>query len=457
MSDDTLLEIENLYINFYTKAGVVKAIDGVALSINKGETFGLVGESGCGKSVTANSIMGLVQSPPGKIESGIIRFSTPKEIIRRAKTKGLRKKDAYIKEAASKDKIDILKLNKKDIRLIRGRAISMIFQEPMSALNPVFTAGDQISEIILLHEKREMAEAVLKRMEDGKEPKKFVRASKKKDDKGMLRCSGCNSAVSKEQKTCTQCGASFVRNPEPRIRFGHGFYKRIYTKMAADPDDRMLNLMAKIPVVRRYRHPMIREANEKALRMLRLVRIPDPQNVMKSFPHELSGGMQQRVMIAIALSCRPQLLIADEPTTALDVTIQAQILKLIQELQEEMGTSVLMITHNLGIVAEVCDRVGVMYAGCMVERADTKSVFKEPLHPYTQGLMNSIPKVDLQLTRLETIEGNVPNLIKPPSGCRFHTRCPYAMEHCKEVKPELIEIKPGHSVACHLYGGVSNG
>ena len=210
-------------------------------------------------------------------------------------------------------------------------------------------------------------------------------------------------------------------------------------------------------ILRRYRRLMIIEANDRAMRMLRLVRIPDPKNVMKSFPHELSGGMQQRVMIAIALSCRPQLLIADEPTTALDVTIQAQILKLIQELQDEMDTSVLMITHNLGIVAEVCDRVGVMYAGCLVERASTDSIFKEPLHPYTQGLMNAIPKLDLELSRLETIEGNVPNLINPPSGCRFHTRCPYVMEHCKKEKPQLIDIAPGHSVACHLYGGVGNG
>jgi peptide/nickel transport system ATP-binding protein len=335
----------------------------------------------------------------------------------------------------------------------------MIFQEPMSALNPVFTAGDQISEIILLHERRELAEAVLKKLDESRKPnKKYRKATRKLGNKGEFRCSNCNGIVLEDQDVCPQCDSSFVRNPGgKRLRLGHGFYKRVYTKMAANPDDRTLAVLAKIPLIRRYRQPMIREANEKALRMLRLVRIPDPKNVMKSFPHELSGGMQQRVMIAIALSCRPQLLIADEPTTALDVTIQAQILKLIQELQEEMGTSVLMITHNLGIVAEVCDRVGVMYAGCLVERANTESIFKEPLHPYTQGLMNSIPKVDLELTRLETIEGNVPNLIKPPSGCRFHTRCPYVMEHCKKEKPLLIEIIPGHSVACHLYGGVDNG
>lgn len=458
MSDEVILEIEDLYINFYTKAGVVKAIDGVNLTIIKGETFGLVGESGCGKSVTANSIMGLVQSPPGKIEGGVIRFETPKEIRARADEKKFGRKGNPDAETYRKDRIDILKLNKKDIRLIRGRAISMIFQEPMSALNPVFTAGDQIAEIILLHEKKELAEAVLKKIEESRKPrKKYKRAVKNVGQKGELRCSNCKGIVLEDQEICPQCESSFVRHPNGKRALFSGFYRNIYKKMAANPDDRTLALMAKIPLVRRYRRPMVREANAKALRMLRLVRIPDPKNVMKSFPHELSGGMQQRVMIAIALSCKPQLLIADEPTTALDVTIQAQILKLIQELQEEMGTSVLMITHNLGIVAEVCDRVGVMYAGCLVERADTKSVFKEPLHPYTQGLMNSIPKLDLELTRLETIEGNVPNLIKPPSGCRFHTRCPYAMEHCKLEKPPLIEIKPGHSVACHLYGGVNHG
>lgn len=457
MSEEVIIEIEDLYINFYTKSGVVKAIDGVNLSIIKGETFGLVGESGCGKSVTANSIMGLVQTPPGKIEKGAVKFTTPKEILDRVKA-NRRFGRSKVKIDPNSDKVDILKLSKRDIRLIRGRAISMIFQEPMSALNPVFTAGDQISEIILLHEKKELAEAVLKRIEESQRPKKkYKRATKKVGQKGESRCSNCNGIVLEDQDICPQCDSSFVRNPNGKRMMFAGLYKKIYTKMVANPEDRTLAIMAKIPLVRRYRRPMIREANEKALRMLRLVRIPDPKNVMKSFPHELSGGMQQRVMIAIALSCRPQLLIADEPTTALDVTIQAQILKLIQELQEEMGTSVLMITHNLGIVAEVCDRVGVMYAGCLVERADTKTIFKEPLHPYTQGLMNSIPKVDLEITRLETIEGNVPNLIKPPSGCRFHTRCPYAMEHCKVEKPQLIEIIPGHSVACHLYGGVNHG
>jgi oligopeptide/dipeptide ABC transporter ATP-binding protein len=193
------------------------------------------------------------------------------------------------------------------------------------------------------------------------------------------------------------------------------------------------------------------EATGRAIRMLRLVRIPDPGNIVRNYPHELSGGMQQRVMIAMALACKPKLLIADEPTTALDVTIQAQILKLMRELQEETGTSILMITHNLGVVAEICERVGVMYAGNIVEIGSTDDIFAQPMHPYTQGLMNSIPKLTENVTHLEVIKGSVPNLLYPPSGCRFHPRCPFAMQICSEVKPVLEEIVKDHRVACHLY------
>jgi len=329
----------------------------------------------------------------------------------------------------------------------------------MSALNPVLTIGDQISEIVLLHEKKELSTQILSDIQLEKQAavnmKKIERIP---TEKGGYACNGCGAAIQVEQSTCPNCGEniklrrSYLRNV--RLAYDSKFFKMIQE----NPDSLAIKVCDRIPLVGSYQKRMKQAALNTSIRMLRLVRIPDPQNIVKSFPFELSGGMQQRVMIAMALACKPKLLIADEPTTALDVTIQAQILKLMRELQDEMGTSLLLITHNLGIVAEMCDRIGIMYAGNIVEIAGKNSIFKEPLHPYTQGLMNSIPNVAVQLTRLETIQGNVPNLIKPPSGCRFHTRCPYVMEYCKLNKPENKEVRPGHLVACHLYnGGGSSG
>ncbi len=320
---ETLISIKGLKTNFYTYVGVVKALDGIDLDIYKNETLGLVGETGCGKSVTALSIIRLVQWPPGRIDEGSIIFEGK----------------------------DLLKLDQGDMRAIRGNKISMIFQEPMNSFNPVFTVGDQIAEVFILHQKM-------------------------------------------DKKT----------------------------------------------------------AFEKSIEMLALTGIPAPERVAKSFPHELSGGMLQRAMIAMALSCKPALLIADEPTTALDVTIEAQILELMKSLKEKTGSSILMITHDLGVVAELCDRVGVMYAGNIVELTDVKSIFKHPMHPYTVGLIGSIPKMaQKQGERLETIPGSVPNLIYPPPGCRFHPRCSKAMDICKQEKPKMSEIENGHFVACHLY------
>lgn len=502
--DSTMVEIEDLYVNFYTQAGVVKALDGVAFSIMKGETLGLVGETGCGKSVTANCVMRLIPIPPGKIEKGHIFFMRPtgsaeeiaetekklKEAISKAGAKtddtkvlSLQKElnelnqraelrnqiqtlssnpdDPKLTEAKKKlngmdSKYDLLARTPGYMQKIRGKYISMIFQEPMTALNPVFTAGDQIAEIILLHEKQELAESVIVKIdEELKAVKTYFRVKKKSNDKGEDTCSNCQAVVTKEAVICPQCGGSFDSRPFRRIRgMSLRSYRSLYSRLAKNPNDRTLRVMTKVPIVRRYQKMLNAEALERADRMLRLVRIPDPGNVVKSYPFELSGGMQQRVMIAMALACKPQLLIADEPTTALDVTIQAQILKLMRELQEETGTSILMITHNLGVVAEVCDRVGVMYAGTIAEIGPKMDIFKEPLHPYTQGLMNSIPKVNMDMTRLETIEGSVPNLTKPPTGCRFNPRCPYAMEKCKEIKPLMVEVRPGHFTACHLYTGV---
>lgn len=464
MSSETIIEIEDLYVNFYTKSGTVYALDGVNLKINRGEALGLVGESGCGKSVTANSILRLVPSPPGKIEKGYILYNMPPEVREKkeradAKLKGMdenapdavRMKEELKAELA---KYDIVQKPVEELRKVRGKAISMIFQEPMSSLNPVFSAGYQIAEAILLHERSELAASVLERI-DQKNDSKYV---KKVDNGGKdTRCSGCNAKVEHDAKYCPQCKGYFGAKGIPGANgLKLNTYRKLYKRMKANPDDRLLRFMSKVPLLRRYERPMVEEANERAVNMLRLVRVPDPVNVSRSYPYELSGGMQQRVMIAMALACKPKLLIADEPTTALDVTIQAQIIKLMRELQKDTGTTILMITHNLGIIAEICDRVGVMYAGNIVELSSKRELFKEPLHPYTLGLLAAIPRIDTDLPRLETIEGNVPNLAKPPSGCRFHPRCPYAMGICSRDKPVMREITPGHSVACHLYTEVGN-
>jgi peptide/nickel transport system ATP-binding protein len=505
---ENLLVVENLFTNFYTYQGVVKALDGIDFNIAKRETFGLVGETGCGKSVTANCVLRLIPSPPGRIEKGRIYFMPPsgtdheisnikvrisniraekgfkeddsriksleqelaeQEEIRRLKAEisGLVEiktdpKDPKLMELNSKlakilGKYDLLTKSAAYMRKIRGKYISMIFQEPMSALNPVFTAGNQISEVLLLHERKELAEATIRSMDNEiKAINSYKYVDRVKTDKGEFKCKSCGALMATgDENVCPQCGGSFAGDPLRSLRkVKLRYYRRFYKRMIVKPDAMSLRISSKVPFIRRYEKPIKREALERAERMLRLVRIPDPKNVVNSYPHELSGGMQQRVMIAMALACKPQLLIADEPTTALDVTVQAQILKLMKDLQEETGTSILLITHNLGVVAETCDRVGVMYAGVMAEVGPVKSIFKNPLHPYTQGLINSIPNLSQDLARLDTIEGNVPNLIKPPSGCRFNPRCFYAMEICKSIKPPTIEVRPEHFVSCHLYTGV---
>ncbi len=315
-----LLEVRGLRTYFHTEEGTAKAVDGVDFVVNKGETLGLVGESGCGKSVTSLSVMQLIPKPPGEIMEGQILL----------------------------DGDDLLKRSDEDMRWVRGNEVAMIFQEPMTALNPVFTVGDQIMEAVKLHR-----------------------------------------------------GAS---NEEARAR---------------------------------------------AIEMLELVGIPSAADRVDEYPHQLSGGMRQRVMIAIAMSCDPKLLIADEPTTALDVTIQAQILELIRDLQERRGMSVLLITHDLAVVAETTHQVAVMYAGKVVEHTTTERLFAAPKHPYTIGLFRSLPDLVGPGERLQTIPGIVPAPTKFPSGCRFRTRCPLATAHCADEEPALIEATPGHAVACH--------
>ena len=321
-SDSTgaaLLEVRDLRTYFYTDEGVARAVDGVSFTLGRGETLGLVGESGCGKSVSALSIMRLVADPPGKIESGRVLLGER----------------------------DLLQLGEKQMCRVRGDEVAMIFQEPMTSLNPVLTCGYQIAEAVILHQE--------------------------------------------------------VTRQEARLR---------------------------------------------AIDMLARVGIPAPEQRVDEYPHQMSGGMRQRVMIAMALSCHPDLLIADEPTTALDVTIQAQILELLEGLQEDLHMAILMITHDLGVIAETADHVAVMYAGEIVEYTATAELFARPRHPYTRGLMRSIPRLDASRQRLEIIEGMVPDARHFSSGCRFAPRCPLADDHCRAQEPQLAEIAAAHEVRC---------
>jgi len=326
---EPLLSVQGLKTYFFLERGVVKAVDGVDFEINKGEIFGVVGETGCGKSVTSLSILRLISSPPGKIVEGKVIFEGE----------------------------NLLEKSKEEMRKIRGNKISMIFQDPHTSLDPVFTVGYQIAESIELHQ---VIEQHLISAED-------------------------------------------------------------------------------VP--------------KKVIEMLKLVKIPDPEHRVVEYPHMFSGGMKQRTMIAMMLSCNPSLLIADEPTTAVDVTIQAQILDLMRELRQKLGMSILIITHNLGVIAEMCDRVAVMYAGNIVEQADIKTLFKSPKHPYTHALLEAVPKVGTKKGELASIPGMVPSLITPPPGCKFHPRCSHAMDICRKKFPQMVEIGKGQLARCFLYGG----
>jgi len=318
---EKLLEVKDLHVTFKTYGGTVKAVRGVDFSLNKGETLAIVGESGCGKSVTVNAVMRLIPSPPGKIAGGSILFKEQ----------------------------DLTKKSEKEMRAIRGVDISMIFQDPMTALNPTLTIGTQLME-------------------------------------GL----------------------------------------------------------------RQHRNISGEDAKKKAIEMMDLVGIPNPEERLKQYPHQFSGGMRQRIVIAIALICEPELLIADEPTTALDVTIQAQILELFERIQEATGVAIILITHDLGVVAKIADRIAVMYAGKIIETGTKRDIFYEGEHPYTQGLLKSVPRLDVAGEKLTPIDGTPPDLFSPPQGCPFTARCPFAMEVCDKVYPESAAISDSHSVDCWL-------
>jgi peptide/nickel transport system ATP-binding protein len=371
MSQETVLEIEDLVTRFYTYEGVVEALDGVNLNIKRGEILGLVGETGCGKSVTSLSVMILVP-PPGRIEAGKVFFNKQGK------------------------KQDILMQNEEFLRDLRGKDISMIFQEPRAYLNPVYNVEDQISEVLLVHRKDEFIKKAI-------------------------------DSLQKMGKTSR-------------------FELNIYGRMLEKPRSLSTRFLARLSSKR----ALEMELKKEVVRILRDVEIADPERVAKMYPHELSGGMAQRVVIAMALACNPTLLIADEPTTNLDVTVQAQILNLVKLLRKNFKSSILYITHDLGVVAETCDRVAVMYAGNVVETAEVYEIFKDPLHPYTRALLESIPRPEKEF---KSISGTVPSLINPPKGCRFNDRCPFAMEVCRKIKPSFLEVKRDHFVACYLYGG----
>lgn len=385
-----LIEIKDLKTNFYTYEGIVRALDGINLTIREGEIVGLVGETGCGKSVTALSILRLIR-PPGKIEQGRVLLRLSDE------------------SGQPKHRIDLLDQSELVMQRVRGNEISMIFQEASEALNPVYSVNDQVSESFLLHRQKELCQGVLEGIEQD-----------------------------------LRKGNSSLRRSILKME------RRIYLRMRENPSSSLSAILSFLPVVRSYKRRMVNQARIESIELLRTLGIAHPEEVVRRYPHELSGGMQQRVVIAMALACSPTLLIADEPTSNLDVTIQAQILDLLRGLRKKLKTSILFITHDLGVVAEICERAAVMYAGHIAEVAPVGSLFREPLHPYTQALLQSVPSPGRK-ERLSSIKGNVPNLISAPPGCRFHPRCSFAMAKCSKKRPALKEIRKTRSVACYLH------
>jgi peptide/nickel transport system ATP-binding protein len=453
-----ILEVQDLNVKFYTYAGVVEALDGVNLFIRKGEILGLVGETGSGKSVTSLSMLMLVP-PPGKIESGRILIGD-----------------------ASKQQ-DVLLMDDGSLRKMRGNDISMIFQEPRAYLNPVYSVLDQISEVILVHRKEEFLErsiASLQKNLMGKRKHQLSAQARQKLEKKRSQTEERIARLEKRRIDMEQQRAELEKQKDTekqRAKLAGQQAKLVeqQAKLAArkaDVEEQIAGVPSNLEVkgykrmlrarsrgsrltARLYsrlsrKRQFKAEVRKEVERVLKSVEISDPQRVASMYPHELSGGMAQRVVIGMALSCNPTMLIADEPTTNLDVTVQAQILNLIKTLKKDMGSAILYITHDLGVVAQSCDRVAVMYAGSIVETADVFEIFGTPLHPYTRALLESIPRPGVSF---KSIPGVVPSLINPLKGCRFHDRCPFAMEACRVAKPAFIEIKADHYVSCHLYGG----
>lgn len=554
---DYFVEVDNLFTRFFTSRGIVKALDGISFGIKRKEILGLVGESGCGKSVTASSIMDIIPDPPGRIMGGKIfidGFNIISDLEKQSNVKV--KSETNVKVRRHRR---YMKRHNYILSRIRGKKVAMIFQEPFLALNPVIRVGDQITESIMLHDRIGIANSIIRRetireedidafvdqifsTKDPTERAKVVNRWTRLF--GMAEIEQSVNELLENEKDKERIGTEIARiaaRERNGIRTERMFRAREYYKkqeslfelnlklieLESELEENLRNLYAKLsemtiqlagqrdsddseakerlkseietlrksisdeknkidrsrtkdlrsqisslrrqivsshlPYVlslkllrRRTERPFKKEARKRALELLQLVNIAEPTRVIDAYPHELSGGMQQRVMIAMSLSSNPKLLIADEPTTALDVTTQAQILDLIKDLRSVMESSVLFITHDLAVIAEMCDRVGVMYAGNLVEEAKVDDIFYKPMHPYTQGLLKSIPRIPDRTEgfhKLSSIPGSVPNLITPPTGCRFHPRCAYRMDICEKEKPVLLETGQGHKVACWLYPG----
>jgi len=529
-SNEVVLDVQNLKTYFFTYDGVVRALEGVNLIARAGETTGVVGETGCGKSVTAFSVARLI-AEPGRVISGRVLFNGVDLLW------GL-EREAKFKKIPGTGRVKVIrryrqiKAGNERMSSVRGRGIGMIFQEPSQAMNPVFSIANQLGEAVQLHKGVEMFESMLLAdrawnartgggpavtvegdfVPEGAEPTvaagapsgaaidelvdRLLRTAQGGNQEQMreatnaigeavglpsvgtelfylVRDAGAQAMArrSRVMRTVRRVHLSrwqrnFLRY-QRRLALMQNMVKELYLKeMRVGKSQRgaraALGLRIRVErlrnmylglwgIKRRVSRPVTNELFWRAVELLEGVRIANPVNVARGFPHELSGGMLQRAMIAMALSCEPALLLADEPTTALDVTIQAQILDLMRQLRERVGTAIVLITHDLGVVAEVCDRVNVMYAGEIVETAPAKELFRRPLHPYTQGLLASIPRFDQPDKQLSSIPGSVPNLIHPPPGCRFHPRCPYAMPVCKTAHPVNHTEGEEHVVACHLY------
>ncbi len=497
---EVVLDVRELKTYFFTYQGVVKALDGVSFQLRRGETTGLVGETGCGKSVTAFSITRLIPDPPGRIVGGHVR-------LRGADLLTGIDQEAKYRPIKGSNRVRVTRWYRRIVRAnermeaVRGRHISMIFQEPSQALNPVFSISNQVGELLFLHhgprivsemlgatpaapEVGPAIDALLAATEGGlpgpirEAADALGRAAKstRLATEAFYITRGPGSPTAKRARLLEACRElhltglrrSHLRHRGRLLDLREQLNEARLSELRGTPlpaaklrrlhwkerGERLRHFYAGLWGIRRWiNRPLDRELLWRVVRVLEGVRIANPVRVAQGFPHELSGGMIQRVMIAMALSAEPEVLLADEPTTALDVTIQAQILDLLATLRHEFGTAILLITHDLAVIAEVADRVCVMYAGQIVEEGPVRAVFQHPLHPYTQGLLASVPRVDQPGKQLASIPGSVPNLLEPPSGCRFHPRCPFAMPVCRTARPPVTQEGPAHTVACYLYHG----